>query len=111
MSDFITPDGLKTFGAAVAAVVAVVNLALMLAGERARPYAKWLAFGAALLATLAARGLPPTLPDGIALVFSAVYVFLAAMGGNIAVTDALAARQPQARGLYAAGAPRFWRKW
>lgn len=124
MNDFVTGEQLKSFGAAVAAVVAFVNAARMLGGEKVAPYTKWVAAAAAILVILAARGAPQTLNAGIALAVNAVYVFLAALGGNEAVVSVLERRQEKAlaepRELIAsmsaetdAGRPqaRFWRRW
>ena len=110
MNDFLTPAMLRDYAIAVAVVVGVTNF--ILAWQPARPYAKPIAFLVALVIVLAAQGLPRDFAQGVAAVVNAVMLAVTALGANTALTDTLAARQPQARGLYAAPrSPRFWRKW
>lgn len=125
MNDFVTAEQLASFGAAVAGVIAVVNTARMLGGEKLDPYVMWVALAAALGVTVVARGTPQTVNAVLTLVVNAAYVFLAALGGNEAVLAVLQKRQPPAAtdaepreivagaSLTAAAAPkaRFWRKW
>jgi hypothetical protein len=126
MNDFVTSEQLASFGAAVAAVIAIVNTARMLGGEKLEPYSYWAAAVAALGVTIVARGVPQTLNAGLTLVVNATYVFLAALGGNEAVVGLLGRRQAKAQpigatereiivgaSMSAKAAPkaRFWRRW
>ncbi len=119
MNDFLTPDMLANYAIAVAVVVGIVNF--ILAWQPARPYAKPIAFAVALVIVLAARGLPRDFAQGVAAVVNALLMAITALGSNTVITDTLAARQPQTRGIALfsgvsdvetdARPARFWRRW